>query len=53
VTESEVATGLRDPLLDILGQVSGSLGSVSNAITHTWFTHVQELHALNEVGPRP
>ncbi len=48
----DLAAGQHDWLMETLGQVSGSLGNVSNAITHTWFTHVQELHALNEVVPQ-
>jgi uncharacterized circularly permuted ATP-grasp superfamily protein/uncharacterized alpha-E superfamily protein len=42
----------RQVLIRTLGEVSGQLTAASDAITHTWFTHVQELHALRPQPPR-
>jgi uncharacterized alpha-E superfamily protein len=36
----------RKSLIRILGELTGQLTGASDAITHAWFTHVQELHAL-------
>ena len=36
----------RQLLVRTLRELSGHLIGASNAIAHTWFTHVQELHAL-------
>jgi uncharacterized alpha-E superfamily protein len=53
------AAGVADPypgderqtrLIRTLGEVGGHLGNASCAITQTWFTHVQELHALRTRG---
>ncbi len=46
VEDLHVDAGEREFLVDILEEVGGLLASTSNAITHTWFTHVQELHAV-------
>ena len=37
----------RQVLIGILRELAGQLGGASDAITHAWFTHVQELHALH------
>ena len=36
----------RQMLIRVLREMAGDLAGVSDAITHAWFTHVQELHAL-------
>lgn len=36
----------RARLIKLLAEVTGHLSRVSDAITQTWFTHVQELHPL-------
>jgi len=43
----------RQALIRTLSEVSSQLTAASDAITHTWFTHVQELHALRPEPPRP
>jgi uncharacterized circularly permuted ATP-grasp superfamily protein/uncharacterized alpha-E superfamily protein len=42
----------RHNLIMTLGEVSGQLIAASDAISHTWFTHVQELYALRPLPPR-
>ncbi|OYY93879.1 MAG: hypothetical protein B7Y41_09275 [Hydrogenophilales bacterium 28-61-23] len=43
----------RARLIRVLSEVTGELSGTSDAITHTWFTHVQELHALRALAPLP
>jgi len=42
----------RHHLIMMLGEVSGQLIAASDAISHTWFTHVQELYALRPLPTR-
>jgi uncharacterized alpha-E superfamily protein len=42
----------RHGLIMTLGEVSSQLIAASDAISHTWFTHVQELYALRPLPPR-
>jgi uncharacterized alpha-E superfamily protein len=41
-----VDAGERQRLIDILQELGGLLASTSDAVTHAWFTHVQEQHVL-------
>jgi uncharacterized circularly permuted ATP-grasp superfamily protein/uncharacterized alpha-E superfamily protein len=41
----------RQALIRTLGEISGHLTAASDAISHTWFTHVQELYALRPLPP--
>lgn len=41
----------RERLKRLLNDLNAHLYSASDAITRTWFTHAQELHALNSEGP--
>ncbi|MDD5390675.1 MAG: circularly permuted type 2 ATP-grasp protein [Gallionellaceae bacterium] len=50
VTDPHLDREKRVQLIQILNEVSATLGTASGAITQTWFTHVQELHTLNAGG---
>jgi hypothetical protein len=39
---------LRTALTEVMGQLHG----VSEAVTHTWFTHVQEARSLRPLSQR-
>ena len=45
-----VDAGERQRLIVILGELGGLLAATSDAITHAWFTHVQEQHVLTAAG---
>jgi len=42
----------RQGLIATLSEISGQLTAASDGISHTWFTHVQELYALRPLPPR-
>ncbi len=48
----QLDSNARHTLIMTLGEVSGQLIAASDAISHTWFTHVQELYALRPLPPR-
>lgn len=52
IEDWKVDAPARQALIRTLGEVSSQLTTASDAITHTWFTHVQELHALRPLPPR-
>ena len=52
IEDWKVDAPARQGLIRTLGEVSVHLTAASDAITHTWFTHVQELHALRPQPPR-
>jgi len=43
----------RPALIRTLGEIAGHLTAASEAISLTWFTHVQELYVLRPEPPRP
>ncbi|KAF0101841.1 MAG: hypothetical protein FD187_2775 [bacterium] len=45
-----VDAGERQRLIVILRELGGLLASTSDAVTHAWFTHVQEQHVLLAAG---
>jgi uncharacterized alpha-E superfamily protein len=47
-----VDAAARQTLIATLGEISSHLTAASDAISHTWFTHVQELYALRPLPPR-
>ncbi len=49
VEDLHVDADERQLLIGILRELGGQLGGASDAITHAWFTHVQELHTLRPV----
>ncbi len=49
----QVDSQARNHLVFTLGEVSSQLIAASDAVSHTWFTHVQELYALRPLPPRP
>jgi len=51
VADPRVDSEERARLIRVLGEVTGDLYGTSDAITRTWFTHVQELHALHAGAP--
>lgn len=52
IEDWKVDAPARQGLISTLGEVYTHLTAASDAITHTWFTHVQELHALRPQPPR-
>jgi uncharacterized circularly permuted ATP-grasp superfamily protein/uncharacterized alpha-E superfamily protein len=48
----QIDSTARHNLIMTLGGVSSQLIAASDAISHTWFTHVQELYALRPLPPR-
>jgi uncharacterized circularly permuted ATP-grasp superfamily protein/uncharacterized alpha-E superfamily protein len=46
VEDLHVDADERQLLIRVLGELTGQLTGASDAITHAWFTHVQEPHAL-------
>jgi uncharacterized alpha-E superfamily protein len=47
ITSAVVDANERQYLVQVLRDVTSHLWAASDAITQTWFTHVQEMHALN------
>jgi len=52
IDDWRVDSQARQGLIATLGEISGQLTAASDAISHTWFTHVQELYALRPLPPR-
>jgi len=52
IEDWRVDSQARQALVSTLGEVSSQLTAASDAISHTWFTHVQELYALRPLPPR-
>jgi len=52
IEDWQVDAAARQALVGTLGEISGHLIAASDAISHTWFTHVQELYALRPLPPR-
>lgn len=48
----QLDSAARHTLIMTLGEISGQLNAASDAISHTWFTHVQELYALRPMPLR-
>ncbi|MEW5788227.1 MAG: circularly permuted type 2 ATP-grasp protein [Pseudomonadota bacterium] len=53
ITDLHVDADERLLLSTTLGELRSLLAGTSDAIGHTWFTHVQELHALRPLPPEP
>jgi uncharacterized alpha-E superfamily protein len=52
IDDWRVDSQARQGLIATLGEISGQLTAASDAISHTWFTHVQERYALRPLPPR-
>jgi uncharacterized circularly permuted ATP-grasp superfamily protein/uncharacterized alpha-E superfamily protein len=52
IDDWQVDAAARQALVGTLGEISGHLIAASDAISHTWFTHVQELYALRPLPIR-
>ena len=52
IDDWRVDSQARQGLIATLGEISGQLTAASDGISHTWFTHVQELYALRPLPPR-